>query len=200
MSICPMTQRETPSIFIPEAPADPSSALWLSRSQRAFKIGWRSRPTTPRLCGVSSHVRGLPCPVSPDHSLLAKAAKGNLSQGEAHLEHSRGKGFESKSSSIGVSRLLCLRALFPGTPPLSPLLTWASSPAPSFHFKGLALSGSHILLDDKLIKLDFLDEIDTKELQLPTGPKVNTALLAPIRVTKGYLRAIFLPAWAEGWS
>lgn len=99
-----------------------------------------------------------------------------------------------------MSRLWCLRALFPGTPPLSPLLTWASSPAPSFHFKGLALSGSHILLDDKLIKLDFLDEIDTKELQLPTGPKVNTALLAPIRVTKGYLRAIFLPARAEGWS
>lgn len=36
-----------------------------------------------------------------------------------------------------------------------------------FHFKGLALSGSHIFLDDKLIKLDFLDEMDTKELQFP---------------------------------
>lgn len=51
------------------------------------------------------------------------------------------------------------------------LLTWASSPTASSLFKGLALSGSHILLDDKLIKLDFLDEIDTKELQLPTGRK-----------------------------
>jgi hypothetical protein len=38
----------------------------------------------------------------------------------------------------------------------------------------LALSGSHIFLDDKLIKLDFLDEMDTKELQLPKGLRVNT--------------------------
>jgi len=37
--------------------------------------------------------------------------------------------------------------------------------------------------------------MDTKELQLPKAQKVNTALLALIRVTKGYLRAIFLPAW-----
>lgn len=36
------------------------------------------------------------------------------------------------------------------------------SPSSAFHFKG-----SHICLDDKLIKLDFLDEMDTKELQLP---------------------------------
>lgn len=172
MSICPVTQREAPSIFIPEALADPSSALWLSDSPRAFKIGWRSGRIPPPLSfAVSSHVRGLGSPVALLTPLLTKTAKGNLSQGEAHLEHSRGKGFESKSGSIGVSRLLCLRALFPGTPPLSPLLTWASSPAPSFHFKGLALSGSHILLDDKLIKLDFLDEIDTKELQLPAGPE-----------------------------
>lgn len=170
MSICPVTQREAPSIFIPEALADPSSTLWLSSSPRAFKIGWRSHPTTPRLCSIFT-CTGPRKPCSPAHSLLTKTAKGNLSQGEAHLEHSRGKGFESKSGSIGVSRLLCLPALFPGTPPLSPLLTWASSPAPSFHFKGLALSGSHILLDDKLIKLDFLDEIDTKELQLPAGPE-----------------------------
>lgn len=41
------------------------------------------------------------------------------------------------------------------------------SPSSSFHFKGLARSGSHVFLDDKLIKLDFLDEMDTKELQLP---------------------------------
>lgn len=41
------------------------------------------------------------------------------------------------------------------------------SPSSAFHFKGLALRESHICLDDKLIKLDFLDEMDTKELQLP---------------------------------
>lgn len=37
-----------------------------------------------------------------------------------------------------------------------------------------------------------------KRTTTPPGPKVSTALLALIRVTKGYLRAIFLPARAVG--
>ena len=52
-----------------------------------------------------------------------------------------------------------------------PLTRTFASPSSSFLFKGLALSGSHIFLDDKLIKLDFLDEMDTKELQLPEARK-----------------------------
>lgn len=37
-----------------------------------------------------------------------------------------------------------------------------------------------------------------KRTTTPRGPKVNTALLALIRVTKGYLRGIFLPLAAVG--
>lgn len=37
-----------------------------------------------------------------------------------------------------------------------------------------------------------------KRTTTPQGPKVNTALLALIRVTKGYLRGIFLPLAAVG--
>lgn len=58
-----------------------------------------------------------------------------------------------------------------GTITVSPTDRGFCSPRSAFHFKGLALRGSHVCLDDKLIKLDFLDEMGTKELQLPKAWK-----------------------------
>lgn len=145
MSICPVTQQETPSISsrrpLPYSfrklrltPAQPYSSPTLSL---AFKIGGRLHPTIPVLCGVAQHSLGLSCTVAL--ITLTKTTKGSLCQGGAHSKRLRRKlGFESKLQHCQRPQALVPRcALFHGTPMLIRLLTWAFSPTASLPLQRL---------------------------------------------------------------
>lgn len=114
------------------------------------KIGRRSNLST--LAWGPGWVFPGPCFVALITIFTMKVKKETLERA-GRSPHTCGKGF----LSCKWEQLCCL-AHWPRPP----------SPAPTLHFKGLSLRGSHILLDDKLIKFYyyffFLNEVDTKTM------------------------------------
>lgn len=136
----------------------PSSALRLSHSPRVF-LRLAGGQILPPLCFVArlSGLRVLLC--SPDNSIFKikvnKRRPWPGSNPPLNVYVKKGLCFGFKC--FNENRQLWEELVRLGHHCCFCPLTWTfASPSSSFLFKGLALSWSHIFLDDKLIKLDFL--------------------------------------------